>query len=206
MIVRAISEDNARLDPRDRATIDSIGNHCQRHFPVQDVARATYRQILERRAQENRVDFVAGVATALTPLAFFDILMNKAFRSLVHDDAEVSVETGLRAAEKLQSVLDKRDQGDEIADMRRQVNMITAAVKSVVPKSVGARLSRGWTLSSIHRSSTLRPRLLTTTRTPTTRPGSPRRTTSLTFAAPVVTEGDGGAVGVDRAFRHANPR
>ena len=134
MIVRAISEDNARLDPRDRATIDSIGNHCQRHFPVQDVARATYRQILERRAQENRVDFVAGVATALTPLAFFDILMNKAFRSLVHDDAEVSVETGLRAAEKLQSVLDKRDQGDEIADMRRQVNMITAAVKSVVPE------------------------------------------------------------------------
>ena len=36
--------------------------------------------------------------------------MLKAFRRLVDDDAEVSVETGLRAAEKLQAVLDEGDQ------------------------------------------------------------------------------------------------
>jgi len=35
--------------------------------------------------------------------------MNKAFRTLVDDHTEVSVETGLRAAEKLQSVLDGRE-------------------------------------------------------------------------------------------------
>ena len=56
--------------------------------------------------------------------------MNEAFHSLMDVDAEVGVDTGLRAAEKLQSLLDKRDQGDEVADMRRQVNMITDAVKS----------------------------------------------------------------------------
>jgi hypothetical protein len=44
--------------------------------------------------------------------------MLKAFRRLVDDDAEVSVETGLRAAEKLQAVLDKGDHGAEMADMR----------------------------------------------------------------------------------------
>lgn len=69
-IVRALGEVNAKLDLRDRVTIDSVRNHCARHFPVQQVAGATYRDILERRAQENRVDFVQGVATALTPLAF----------------------------------------------------------------------------------------------------------------------------------------
>ena len=53
-------------------TIDSIRNHCGRHFPVQQVARATYRDILERRARENHIDFVEGVATALTPIAFFE--------------------------------------------------------------------------------------------------------------------------------------
>ena len=46
-----------------------IGNHTARHFPVQIVAKATYRDILERRAKENGIDFIEGLATAITPLA-----------------------------------------------------------------------------------------------------------------------------------------
>src|ERR1700732_4055918 len=57
MIVRAIEDDNTRLDKRDRVTIDSIRNHTARHFPVQNVVKATYREILERRAKENGLDF-----------------------------------------------------------------------------------------------------------------------------------------------------
>ena len=53
MIVRALSADNNKLDKCDRVTIDSVRNHCARHFPVQSVAKATYREILERRAGEN---------------------------------------------------------------------------------------------------------------------------------------------------------
>lgn len=75
------------------------------------------------------------------PLAFFEIVMNIAFRSLVDGYAEVSVETGLRAAEKLQSLLDKRDQGDEVADMRRHVNMITDAVKPTVPEEYWGQIA-----------------------------------------------------------------
>ena len=56
VIVRALAADNAELDKSDRVTIDSIRNHTVRHFPVQNVAKATYRRILERRAQENGVD------------------------------------------------------------------------------------------------------------------------------------------------------
>ena len=50
MIVRALAADNAGLDKCDRVTIDSVRNHTTRHFPVQQVARASYREILERRA------------------------------------------------------------------------------------------------------------------------------------------------------------
>ena len=52
--MRALAADNAELDERDRVTIDSVRNHCQRHFPVQQVAKATYREILEHRAEGER--------------------------------------------------------------------------------------------------------------------------------------------------------
>ncbi len=32
-ILRALAEDNAKLDKRDQVTIDSIRNHTARHFP-----------------------------------------------------------------------------------------------------------------------------------------------------------------------------
>ena len=83
MVLRALGEDNAALDKGDRITIDSVRNHCGRHFPVQSVAKATYRDILERRAGENRVDFIEGVATALTPIAFFETVMVKSYETLV---------------------------------------------------------------------------------------------------------------------------
>jgi hypothetical protein len=81
MILRALEDANASLDKRDRVTIDSVRNHTARHFPVQQIARATYREILERRAQENNVDFVEGVATAITPMAFFETMMVKGWAS-----------------------------------------------------------------------------------------------------------------------------
>jgi hypothetical protein len=136
MVLRALGEDNAKLAKCDRVTVDSVRRHCRRHFPIQSVARATYRDILERRARENQIDFVQGVATALTPFAYFEVVMNKAFRSLVDDRTEVSVETGLRAAEKLQSVLDGRELGTEVLELKVQLGVIRNAVKSTVPQEL----------------------------------------------------------------------
>jgi hypothetical protein len=137
-IVRAVAADNAGLDKCDRVTIDSIRTHATKHFPVQSVAKATYRSIVEQRAQENRVDFIEGVATSLTPLAFFEVVMAKAFSTLVDDGTEVSVETGLRAAEKLQSVLDGRERGTDILELKVQLHQIGQAVRSVVPQEMWA--------------------------------------------------------------------
>ena len=135
-IVRALGEDNAKLAKCDQVTVDSVRRHCRRHFPIQSVAKAAYRDIVERRAQENRIDFIEGVATALTPLAFFEVVMAKAFRAVVDDGTEVSVETGLRAAEKLQSVLDGRERGTDILELKVQLYQIGQAVRSVVPESM----------------------------------------------------------------------
>ena len=136
MIVRALGEDNAELDKCDRVTIDSVRNHCGRHFPVQNVAKATYREILERRAQENHIDFVEGVATALTPIAFFETVMVKSYETLVDSDTKVDVNTGIVAAGRLQSLIDSRDYDHELLVMKVQMAQICDAVKSTVPQEM----------------------------------------------------------------------
>ena len=135
-IVRALAADNAELDEKDRVTIDSVGNHCARHFPVQQVARATYREILERRAKANGVDFIEGVATALTPIAFFETVMVKSYETLVDSDTKVDVHTGIVAAGRLQSLIDSRDYSRDLLVMKVQVGKISEAVRSVVPQSM----------------------------------------------------------------------
>ena len=111
MVLRTLEQDNAKLDQRDRVTIDSIRHHTKRHFPVQNVASATYRAILERRAQENGVDFVNGVATAITPMAFYETVMVKGYETLVDSDTKVDVNTGMVAAARLQALIDSRAGG-----------------------------------------------------------------------------------------------
>ena len=136
MIVRALAADNAELDKCDRVTIDSVRNHTSRHFPVQNIAKATYRRILERRAQEDGVDFIEGVATAITPLAFLETVMVKSYETLVDSDTKVDVNTGMVAAGRLQSLVDSRDYDHELLVMKVQMAAICAAVKSTVPQEM----------------------------------------------------------------------
>ena len=81
MVLRALGDDNAKLEKGDQITIDSIRNHAARDFPVQQVARATYREILERRAKENSIDFIEGVATAITHSPFWESVMVKGYQT-----------------------------------------------------------------------------------------------------------------------------
>jgi hypothetical protein len=132
MIVRALGEENAMLDGH-QITLDSVRNHASRHFPVQNVARATYREILERRAKENGIDFMNGVATALTPVALYEVVMNEAFRRLVDGDVDVSVDTGLRAAEKLQALTDARAGQADMAGIRAEMGRVIEVVRTFIP-------------------------------------------------------------------------
>jgi hypothetical protein len=133
MVLRALGDDNVKLEQRDRVTIDSIRNHTARHFPVQQVARATYREILERRANENSVDFIEGVATAITPLAFLETVMVKGYPTLVDEHTSVSYRDGMEAALKLAEAL-RKDAGEyDKVHMTAEMGRIIEVVRTFIP-------------------------------------------------------------------------
>ncbi|TAM69160.1 hypothetical protein [Mycobacterium sp.] len=131
MILRALGDDKTAAGKT--VTIDSVRNHAARHFPVQQVARATYREIVERRAREAQIDIVNGVATALTPMALYECIMNEAFSRLVNGDVDVSIDTGLRAAEKLQAMIDARAQGTDMSTIIADVGRIIEVIRTFIP-------------------------------------------------------------------------
>lgn len=140
-IVRSLMANNAELPDCDRVSVDSVRNHAARHFPVQNLAQATYREILKQRAQQNQIDIADGLATALTPMAFMEAVMAKSFATLAQSDTEVAVETGLRAAHRLQAVLDAHASAPDFAEIRLAVSKITEAVRSTVPESMWGEIT-----------------------------------------------------------------
>jgi hypothetical protein len=142
MVLRAIQGENNNLDKRDRVTIDSIRNHTTRHFPVQNAAKATYREILERRAKENGVDFANGVSTAITPMALYETIMVRGYQALVDPDTKIDVNTAMIAAGRLQALIDTRAGQPDVVKMRVEVNRIIYAVKSTVPESMWPEIAR----------------------------------------------------------------
>lgn len=129
-IVRAV-------DPGDEAlSVDSVRRHSDRHFPVQDAARATYREIIERRAREQQVDFVEGLGSALTPIAFLEAVVMKAHQQMVKDETEVGAHTALTAAIKLQELASQSAENHSVAEMMIQTDQIIRAVRETVPKDL----------------------------------------------------------------------
>jgi hypothetical protein len=141
-VLRAVDEDNDKLDKSDQVTMSSIRNHTARHFPVQNVAKATYRAILENRAKQNGIDFINGVASAITPWAYYETVMVRGYETLVDPDTKVDVNTGMIAAGRLQALIESRASGTSIADMLVQMGRIIAAVKSTVSEDLWPEILR----------------------------------------------------------------
>lgn len=129
-IVRAVDAEEEAV------SVDSVRRHSDRHFPVQDAARATYREIIERRAREQQVDFVEGLGTALTPLAFLEAVVLKAHQQMVKDEIEVGVHAALTAAVKLQELTSQSAENLSVADMMIQTDQIIRAVRETVPEQL----------------------------------------------------------------------
>jgi len=133
MVLRALGDDNAKLEKGDRVTIDSIRNHTVRHFPVQQVAGAPYREVLERRAKENSVDFIEGVATAITPLAVLETVMVKGYQTLVDEHTSVSYRDAMEAALKLNEIARKDEGAHERAQILADMGRIIEVVRTFIP-------------------------------------------------------------------------
>ena len=76
------------------------------------------------------------MATAITPIAFFETVMVKSYETLVDSDTKVDVNTGIVAAGRLQSLIDSRDYDHELLVMKVQLAQICDAVKSTVPQEM----------------------------------------------------------------------
>lgn len=64
------------------------------------------------------------MATAITPIAFFETVMVKSYETLVDSNTEVDVNTGMVAAGRLQSLMDSRDYSRDLLVMRVQMDQI----------------------------------------------------------------------------------
>jgi hypothetical protein len=69
----------------------------------------------------------------IAPMAFYEVVMNEAFRRLVDGGVDVSVDTGLRAAEKLQALIDARAGEADMASMRVEIGRIIEVVRTFIP-------------------------------------------------------------------------
>lgn len=133
-ILDAIIPIMAELPEGERPTINSIYNHARRHFAVDQAAKAAFRQTLEQRAIEAQVDFVEGATAAVTPLAYLDVVMQAAFQKLTERPHDVSIEQGLKAAEKLATLTKKEEGAESTAELKEKMNRVIAVVKEAVPK------------------------------------------------------------------------
>ena len=97
------------------------------------MARATYREVLERRAKENSVDFIEGVATAITPLAILETVMMKGYQTLVDEDTTVSYRDGMEAALKLNEITRKDEGAIDRARMLADMGRIIEVVRTFIP-------------------------------------------------------------------------
>ncbi len=76
------------------------------------------------------------MATALTPIAFFETVMVKSYENLVDSNTKVDVHTGIVAAGRLQSLIDSREYSHDLLVMKVQMDQICDAVKSTVPQEM----------------------------------------------------------------------
>ncbi|WP_457142312.1 hypothetical protein [Mycobacterium sp. URHB0021] len=80
------------------------------------------------------------MATALTPIAFFETVMVRRCENLVDSDTRVDVNTGIVAAGRLQSLIDSRDRRPRSVGDEGQVTRSSSHCR----RRCGWRSSRSW--------------------------------------------------------------
>lgn len=134
-IIDALEPMNNTLPDDRKITYKSLWNHAQRHFPIENAAGAIYRKMVEKRAEEMEKDFVNGVGGIITLAGYLEVLQQKGFETLIDEETKVSVETGMRAAEKLHQLEQGGDKDAKLAQAMVNIDRIIDAVKSVVNPS-----------------------------------------------------------------------
>ena len=72
----------------------------------------------------------------MTPLAYFEAVMQRAFENLVSDSADVTIQAGLSAAAHLREAAASSSDGMEIARVMVQMDQVIRAVRETVPEDL----------------------------------------------------------------------
>lgn len=124
---------NAKRAKNNKITYWSLRNHAERHFNTQEPTSAARRRILERRKAQVVDEFGDAAAHILTGMAYLDIVAQKGFETLVDETTIVDYEVGLKAQLKLEEMQREGAVEEQVAEMRRDVSILTQAVRDVVP-------------------------------------------------------------------------
>ena len=139
---REITECCEAINTRRRANDDQrlISAYCvwkhRQHLGFDAAAAAVYREILERRAQEDNQDYVNGIGHAITAYAVLETVMVKGYRGLTAEDEDAPTPTigeTMKAAKDLHEMT-KSDAGQRrMADLLYQMDRIVNAAQEFVP-------------------------------------------------------------------------
>lgn len=133
-IARSVESYNQKLPKNARVTRYAIQAHSANHFDLTHPSLAVYRRIVERRAAEVEQDWVNGVGSVVTTMAYLEVVGQKGFEALMEETTEVSPELGMQAMLKLNELTRKGSHDAELAELRHKVNSLGTAVRDVVPE------------------------------------------------------------------------
>ncbi len=133
-ILETLKPYNAQQAKNNQITQNSLYNHRTEHFAIDKAGVAVFRTIQEKRAQEYNQDFVEGTGTVINALSYLDTMQAKGYETLVNEQYIVDPVIGMQASVKLHELLAKQEGENEIAELRRKLNLFINAVKDTVPE------------------------------------------------------------------------
>lgn len=141
-IVNALEPLNKERPKNNKINYSSVWQHARRHFPIEEAARAVYREILEKRAIEQDQDFIAGTGSIVNVFSYLEAMANKGWETMSDPGTQVSAQEGMAAIVKLHE-LTRKDVGfQEQAEAQRQMGRIIQTVLEVVPEELRPEIMR----------------------------------------------------------------
>jgi hypothetical protein len=120
---RSLDKDKREIAAR------NIWYHRKNHFNVDEPALALYRDILERRAEEQQKDHLNGIGHAVTPYAVLETVMTKGYSLVTDPLVPITIKETMDAATKLHE-LTNRDAGQrQMAEVLATMNRIISAAQ-----------------------------------------------------------------------------
>ena len=126
---------NRRRNKGDKRVINAhnVLKHRRAHFNIDAPAMATYREIMERRAEEANQDYINGIGHAITPYAVLETVMVKGYAHVTNQETAISTKEAIESATKLHEMT-RTDAGTRrMADLLYQMDRIVRAAQEFIP-------------------------------------------------------------------------